>query len=371
MKKTVCILYGGKSQEHEVSRQSAASIYRHIDRDRQNVVCIGIDRDGTWHYQEAPAVDSDPARGEMLAITRGQATVSLVPGKGLFTGSGRLPVDIVFPVLHGPYGEDGTLQGLLEMLDLPYAGAGVLGSALSMDKEKAKTVWRMEGLPVVDWVTVRKDEFEGGSPGREAVLASAGQFGYPLFVKPVNAGSSVGVSKVKRPEDLPEALSAAFRFDARALVERAVEAREIECAVIGNGRPRAFPPGEIVPRHEFYSYDAKYLDPDGARLSIPADITAEVSQHVRDLAVEAYRSLAVEGFARVDLFLDRVSGRLYLNEINSIPGFTNISMFPRLCAAGGLEYRELINTLLDFGFERHALRSAVSFEYSRTSPGPS
>ncbi|MBN2354023.1 MAG: D-alanine--D-alanine ligase [Spirochaetales bacterium] len=370
MKKTVCILYGGRSQEHEVSRQSAASVYRHLNREKYVVMCIGLDRDGTWHYRETPAVDADPVRGDMLRISPEADTVSLVPGKGFFVGTGRLPIDFVFPVLHGTFGEDGTLQGLLEMMNLPYAGAGVLGSALSMDKEKAKTIWRERGLPVVDSVTVRKDEFETMPTGRDAALAAGGRLGFPLFVKPVGAGSSVGVSKVMNADELPAALAAAFLFDDRALVERAVEAREIECAVIGNERPRAFPPGEIVPRLEYYSYEAKYLDPEGARLSIPADIDESVSLEARNLAIEAYSSLSAEGFARVDLFLDKADGRLYLNEINSIPGFTNISMFPRLCAAGGLPYGALLDAIIEYGFNRHARRSAVSFDFARPSPEP-
>jgi D-alanine-D-alanine ligase len=364
MKKTVCLLYGGKSQEHEVSRQSAASIFAHIDRQRQDIVCVGIGRDGTWHYQETPVLDADPARGDMLRLTTGGQPVSLVPGKGFFTGSKPLPVDIVFPVLHGPFGEDGTLQGLLEMAGVPYAGAGVLGSALAMDKEKAKQVWREQGLPVVDSETVYKAEFRDDPRHRSSALdAAARRFGFPLFVKPVTAGSSVGVAKVGRPQDLAAALEQAFRFDDRALVERAVAAREIECAVIGNERLRVFPPGEIIPAHEYYSYEAKYLDPDGARLDIPAEIPAAVAARAMELAGRAYRCLALEGFARVDLFLDRTSGKLFVNEINSIPGFTNISMFPRLCAAGGLPYRELINTLLDFGYERHARRSELSYDF--------
>ncbi len=366
MKKTICILYGGKSQEHEVSRQSAASVFRHLSRDAYDVICVGIGRDGIWRYQETPSVEIDPARGEMLRIIPRPEAVSLIPGKGFFIGAARLPVDFVFPVLHGPFGEDGTLQGLLEMMDLPYAGAGVPGSALAMDKEKAKTIWRQSGLPVVESATVRKEEFEA-SPA--VVDASASRLGFPLFVKPVGAGSSVGVSKVASAADLPAALEAAFRFDDRALVERAVEAREIECAVIGNERPRAFPPGEIVPRAGYYSYEAKYLDPDGARLSIPADIPESLSRRVRDLAVEAYASLSIEGFARVDLFLDRMDGRLYLNEVNSIPGFTNISMFPRLCAAGGLPYPDLLEAIIRYGLERHRRRSAVSFEFSHPAPG--
>jgi D-alanine-D-alanine ligase len=367
VKQTVGILYGGKSQEHEVSRQSAASIWRFIDHDKYNVVCIGIERDGTWHWQETAVVESHPARGEMLAIVSRTEPVAIVPGRGLSCGSRQLRVDVVFPILHGPFGEDGTVQGLLEMAGIAYAGAGVLGSALAMDKARAKIIWRAAGLPVVDWLTADRREFLEDDGYRTKVLkAAAEQFGFPLFVKPVNAGSSVGVGKVLRAEDLTTAMEAAFKFDGQVLVERAIDAREIECAVIGNEHPRVFPPGEIIPHHDYYSYEAKYLDPDGARPSIPADLNPTLSQQARDLALRAYRCLGLEGFSRVDLFLDRTSSCWYVNEINSIPGFTNISMFPRLCEAGGLTYRDLINTLIELAFDKLKRRDANSYQFTST-----
>jgi D-alanine-D-alanine ligase len=363
LKKTVCILYGGKSQEHEVSCQSAASVHHYINKDQFLVIVIGIEQDGTWHFQEEVKSISDPARGEMLVITRQTDPVSLLPGRGIFYKGKKLPVDIVFPVLHGQFGEDGTLQGLLEMLDLAYVGAGVLGSALSMDKEKIKRVWREEGLPVVDFTVIHKtDYFSTSQKQREIIESIEKQFSYPLFVKPSCAGSSVGVAKVVSGETLPQALEQAFHYDLKVLVERAVPAREIECAVIGNDQPRAFVPGEIIPRHSFYSYEAKYLDPNGAELSIPAQIPEHLSKRVMELAVRAYRSAEVAGFSRVDLFLDQKTDELWLNEINTIPGFTNISMFPRLCAAGGLSYEALLAALIEYGFERFRKRSTVSYQ---------
>jgi D-alanine-D-alanine ligase len=263
--------------------------------------------------------------------------------------------DVVFPVLHGTYGEDGTVQGLLELADIAYVGPGTLGSAIGMDKDVAKRLLAQAGILVVPWRLVSAREF---SRERAAALARAAELGFPVFVKPANAGSSVGVSKVTSAAELEPALRAALGFDSKVLVEAAVNAREIECAVLGNDDPQASVPAEIVVHHKdgFYSYDAKYVDADGADAKIPADLPPELTERVRKLAVETFRCLELAGMARVDFFLDRHSGALYVNEVNTIPGFTAISMYPKLWEASGVSQKELIARLIDLAIERRTER---------------
>ena len=349
----VCLLFGGKSGEHEVSCRSAASVARNLDPDRYQVLLVGIDQDGVWHHQEHGRFVPE-AYGERLEIVPASRPMAVIPGRGLEVGGAPLPVDVVFPVLHGSFGEDGTVQGLLELAELPYVGAGVLGSSLCMDKEKTKQLWREAGLPVVDSLVLR----DASAP---ALRGAMDRFGFPVFVKPVCAGSSVGISRVAAAQDLTAALREAFRYDTRVMIEPAVDAREIECAVLGNEQPEAFPPGEIVPAHEFYSYEAKYVDPEGARLEIPADLPADLQKQVRTLAVQAFLQVQASGKARVDCFLERNSNRVYLNEINTIPGFTNISMYPKMCEAAGIPYAALLNRLIELGVERHERRRGLRF----------
>ncbi len=360
MSKTrVGLLYGGKSGEHEVSQRSAASVLARLDPARYEVVLIGIDLDGVWHLQEETSLRSLPGQGDCLEVSRTEPPVAVLPGLGLWRGGGPIPLDIVFPVLHGSFGEDGTVQGLLELAGLPYVGAGVLGSALAMDKEKAKQVWRQAGLPVVDFLTLRDR-----SPASLRTAAQA--FGFPLFVKPAAAGSSVGIHRVERPEELDGALADAFRYSTKVLVEPAVDAREIECAVLGNGEPTAFAPGEVIPRnHAFYDYEAKYLDPDGAALVIPARLDPPAREEVRRLAVEACRAVEVCGMARVDFFLEKRTGRLFLNEINTLPGFTSISMYPKMCEAAGIPYPRLLDRLIELGMESHETRNGILYRFTR------
>ncbi|MBN2551422.1 MAG: D-alanine--D-alanine ligase, partial [Spirochaetales bacterium] len=265
-----------------------------------------------------------------------------------------IDADVVFPVLHGTFGEDGTVQGLLETADLAYVGAGVLASSVAMDKEKTKELWRQSGLPVVDFVVVRDD-------CARSVAAVLERLSPPLFVKPVTAGSSVGVSKVHDRDELQPAIAEALRYDLKAMAEPAIKGREIECAVLGNESPLAFTPGEILPAHEFYSYEAKYVDPDGAELKLPADLPDPVSREIRRVAVAAFRAIECSGMARVDFFLQEGSGRILLNEINTIPGFTNISMYPKMCEADGLSYPELLDRLIDLGTERHRRRRSLRY----------
>ncbi len=360
----ILVLYGGKSGEHEVSLRSAASVVRNLDAGH-HLLLAGIDRDGTFYLQPEDAADQARRSDGPLEILRDPAAVlSVVPGRGMSLEGGILDLDIVFPVLHGSFGEDGIPQGLLEAASLPYVGSGVLGSALSMDKDKIKRVWKEAGLPVVPWLSFHKEDFENNPVAEEAFLnAVEKKLGFPVFVKPSGIGSSVGITKVHQRHGLSEALKTAFQFDTKAMVEKAVNAREIECSVLGNHGVRVFTPGEIVPSHEFYSYEAKYIDPDGARLLIPAELDTDEIAAIKNIAAQAYRLAEAEGMARVDFFLDRDTEKLFLNEINTIPGFTSISMFPRMCAYDGMSYPELLETLLQLGLKRHRMRKLLRFSY--------
>jgi len=362
MEKTICVLYGGKSGEHEVSRQSAASIVKYLDRDKYDIFAIGITKDNVWFLQNEMIVEEHPERGDYLAIKENKNTVSIKPGEGIFIDDKKLPIDIVFPVLHGTYGEDGTMQGFLEIVGLPYIGAGVLASALAMDKEKAKMQWQSNGLPVLDYIIIFKNQFLAMKDSYRELLKSINdKLNYPVFVKPASLGSSVGVKKVNESKDLIEALNNAFCFDKKVIIEQGIEAREIECSVIGNDDPQAFPPGEVIPNHEYYSYEAKYLDPKGAILQIPAQIPYDIKEKIMQISVTAYKCAEVSGLARVDLFYEKNSFKLYLNEINTMPGFTHISMFPRMCAAAGLSFTNLLDTLIDLGLKRFQERSNLSY----------
>jgi D-alanine-D-alanine ligase len=355
---TICILYGGRSGEHEVSLRSAASVAKSLDPSKYHVIAIGIDKAGRWHRQEEIRLRSTKDQGEVLLLTPSTRPVSVVPSDGIHDGSERLPIDCVFPVLHGTFGEDGTVQGLLEIAGLPYVGAGVLGSAASMDKETSKRLWRDHRLPIVEFHVV--DRASGPAERR----AAAEGLGWPVFVKPCAAGSSLGAARAADDAALDAALDEALRYDTRALVERCIEGRELECAVIGNARPRAFPPGEVVPSetHGFYDYDAKYTDPRGARLLTAAALDDGVRQAVMRMAEAAYGAVRCEGMARVDFFLEHATGKVFVNEINTIPGFTSISMFPRMCEASGLSYPRLLDSLVELALAREKERKTIRFE---------
>jgi D-alanine-D-alanine ligase len=349
---TICLLFGGKSGEHEVSCRSAASVARNLDPKRYRVTLVGIDHQGIWYLQREPRF-VPTSYGETLEVVDSQP-VFVAPGAGLLAGSERLEVDVVFPVLHGTFGEDGTIQGLLEVADLPYVGAGVMASAVAMDKEKTKELWRQAALPVVEHLALR----DTAEAGLRAVLE---HFPLPVFVKPAVGGSSVGISKVKSEKELAPAVTEAFRYAAKVLVEPAIEARELECAVLGNEQPVAFPPGEIIPSHEFYSYEAKYVDPQGASLQLPAILPQAVQARVMDLAVEAFQVISAAGMARVDFFFERASERIFINEINTIPGFTNISMYPKMCESAGLRYPHLLDRLVELALERHNRQRSLRY----------
>lgn len=361
----VGILFGGRSGEHEVSLLSAASVYRHLDRERFDTLLIGIDYDGRWYYQESPSFDKET--GGLELISKKENLIHVAPGEGLFLSGEKLAVDIVFPVLHGTYGEDGTVQSLLEIAGLPYVGAGVLASALGMDKTMVKRVWMQLGLPTVEFLEIRRERF--GDPDRRDELLGEieRRFSYPLFVKPARCGSSVGVSRAESRSELIAAAAAAFEYDTKLLVEPEVTGQEVECSVVGNEEARSFSVGEIVPHHSFYDYEAKYLDPDGAELRIPAALDDELREEVRELALRAYRAADTEGFARLDFFVT-AEKRVLLNEINTIPGFTSISMFPKLCEASGLMYKDLISRLIELGFARFELRKSLRFTSDHRRP---
>jgi D-alanine-D-alanine ligase len=355
-KRRVAVLFGGRSAEHEISCISARSVIDALDPATNEVIPIGITRDGRWHVLDGPP--ALPAEtGRLPEVTGASGTAAdLVEGEGashelaLADGS-RERIDVVFPVLHGPFGEDGATQGLLELAGVPYVGAGVLGSALGMDKAVQKVLFADAGLPVVPHQVVTEPAWREDP---EMVRARAEELGYPVFTKPATLGSSVGITKAHDAGELDGGMDEAFRYARKALLERAIEPiREIECAVLGNDDPVASIAGEIRPQgHEFYDYDAKYLDEDGARLVIPAEIPDGLMGRVQRMAVTAFRAVECAGMARVDFFL-RGDDELWLNEINTIPGFTSISMYPKLWAASGVPYPELVDRLLELAIERN------------------
>ncbi len=364
---TVGVLFGGRSGEHEVSRCSAASVVKCLDRKKYDVIAIGIDKDGRWYVQDEPEIIDDPSFGRVLSIHKtGNWFVNHYErgGKLFLTDadSGReITVDVVFPVVHGTFCEDGTLQGLLELAMVPYVGADVAGSAIGMDKDAAKRLLRDSGIPVVPWKMYKKTEWLESS---ENILEEIiGDIGFPCFIKPCNTGSSVGIEKVKGEDRLRSAIDNSFQWDNTILVEQGINAREIEFSVLGNEKPEVSVPGEIRPKHEFYSYEAKYLDSQGAELIIPAEIDEKLSLTMRDAARAAYLTLNCSGMARIDFFLDRESDNFFLNEINTLPGFTSISMYPKLWDQTGLKYPDLLDRLIELAFDRKQKKESIRTEF--------
>lgn len=356
-RRRVGLLYGGQSGEHEISVRSARSVAAELDRSRFDLIPIGIDRGGKWYVSPVPEVPADtavrPGHGREVTPARGEGgACRLLPAVG---GPALAEVDVIFPVLHGPHGEDGTIQGLCEVFGVPCVGAGVLGSAVGMDKEVHKRLLRDAGLPIVPFAAVTLAEWRRGPA---VVIDRLAALGETLFVKPANLGSSVGISKARGRTQWADALALAFRYDRKAVVEVAVDAREIECAVLGNDEPRVSIAGEIVPGEEFYSYDDKYAASSTAELLIPAPLTVQQRQQVAAMAIEAYQVLGLRGMARIDFFLERSTGAFYVNEPNTIPGFTSISMYPKLWAASGLAYADLIERLIELAVEEYATRPA-------------
>ncbi len=390
----VGVLFGGRSGEHEVSLLSAASVLNAIDKDKYEVVPIGITKEGRWLTAEHAerllagkhegrhlrAGDPEATPGAAV-LEKGEAVV--VPPEPVHRERGLVPfqsdaqvlarrasdrainVDVIFPVLHGTFGEDGTIQGLLELADIPYVGAGVLGSAAGMDKDIMKSLFRAAGLPIVKHVTFLRSEWEA-NPKKVKKLVEK-KLKYPVFVKPANLGSSVGITKAHDGKELPGCIEEAAKFDRKIIVEEGVggkkkKAREIECSVLGNDQPEASVPGEIVPMKEFYDYAAKYLD-EGSELVIPAKLTKPETKKVKELAIGAFKAVDCSGLARVDFLMDPKTRKIYLNEINTMPGFTAISMYPKLWAATGLSYSDLIHRLIQLGLERHSEK--MKNQYSR------
>jgi D-alanine-D-alanine ligase len=392
----VGILFGGRSGEHEVSLLSAASVFNAIDKKKYEVVPIGITKEGRWvtaadaerllhgkveDHKHLRAGDPEATPGAAV-LAKGESVVvppepqrhgSIMPfetDKSSHALTRRaadraIDVDVIFPVLHGTFGEDGTIQGLLELADMPYVGAGVLGSAAGMDKDIMKALFRAAGLPIVKHVTFLRNEWEANAKKAEKLVES--KLKYPVFVKPANLGSSVGISKARDRKQLGPAIDEAAKFDRKIVIEQGVggrkqKAREIECSVLGNDQPQASLPGEIVPSTEFYDYNAKYLD-EGSQLIIPAKLSKAETKEVQRLAIGAFKAVDCAGLARVDFLMEPKSRKIYLNEINTMPGFTAISMYPKLWAASGVSYSDLIGRLIQFGLERHGEKKKN--QYSR------
>lgn len=366
----VGVIFGGRSGEHEVSLASAKSVMDAMHKDRYEIVPIGITKDGRWIASGDPMralASGDPEASQPAALLGDPSRRSLVQLEERDQALRAKPLselDVVFPVLHGPYGEDGTVQGLLELAGLPYVGAGVTASAVAMDKAIFKDVMRAHGLPLVDYAMVKRWAWEADP--NQVIVPIEDRFGYPVFTKPVNLGSSVGIMKCHDRAGLASGLREAARYDRKILVEPAVpQAREIEVSVLGNDEPIASVPGEIVPSREFYSYEAKYLDTgdDASELHIPASLSEELTAYVQDLAVRTYKAMDCAGMARVDFLLSGETGDLYVNEVNTIPGFTEISMYPKLWEASGIPYARLIDRLIDLALERHQEKARTETSY--------
>ncbi|RPH21883.1 D-alanine--D-alanine ligase [Buttiauxella warmboldiae] len=360
----VGIVFGGKSAEHEVSLQSAKNIVDAIDKSKFEVVLLGIDKQGQWHINDASSYLLNAENPALIALNRSGTNVAVVPGltenQLIDSSSAQLlpPVDVIFPIVHGTLGEDGSLQGMLRMANLPFVGSAVLGSAVSMDKDVTKRLLRDAGLNIAPFITLTR-----ANHNKTRFSEVEAKLGLPLFIKPANQGSSVGVSKVSHPEQYAAAVALAFEFDHKVVVENGIKGREIECAVLGNDEPQASTCGEVVVSHDFYSYDTKYIDDKGAQVVVPAAIPAEINDKIRQIAIRAYQTLECSGMARVDVFLTD-EGDVIINEINTLPGFTNISMYPKLWQASGLDYQTLITRLIELALERHrqdcALKSSIT-----------
>ena len=354
----VGVLFGGRSGEHEVSLASAAAIIRGLDPQKYEAVPIGITKEGHWLIGAgAQKMLPEVLRtGRRVVMSADPTESALMPIDGSAQGQ---KLDVVFPVIHGTFGEDGTMQGLLELAGLPFVGAGVLGSAIGMDKDVAKKLMQVAGIAVVPWIAVQRADWE--RQPKEIRRAIEKKFKYPVFVKPATLGSSVGMTKVHSRAELGPALDLAAEFAMKIMVERALSAREIEVSVLGNHDPRASLPGEIVPHREFYDYAAKYLE-EGTQLLIPAKLKKSEVKKVQSMAVTAFRALELSGMARVDFFIEKRGGKIFLNEVNTIPGFTSISMYPKLWEANGIPFRELISKLIDLALEQHREKARTKYQ---------
>ena len=350
-KLNVALIFGGKSGEHEVSLMSASSVYKHIDKDKYNVITIGITKEGRWLYCEGN--EENIKNGEWINIANKNVEINLVPcgnkEVGIIFEDGRVEkIDILFPVLHGPYGEDGKIQGLFEISEIPYVGCGVLSSSVGMDKLICKKVFTELGLPQVNYTDTNKWKFTNDSENELNNIES--KLNYPIFVKPANLGSSVGISKANNREELLNGINEALKYDSRIVLEQGIDAREIEVAVLGNNEVRASIAGEIKPAKDFYDYEDKYLD-GASTYDIPAKISEEDMNYIREKAIEAFKGIDGKGLSRVDFFKDKNSGEIFINEINTLPGFTNISMYPKMWEYTGLGYTVLIDELIKLAID--------------------
>jgi D-alanine-D-alanine ligase len=365
----VAIIFGGKSGEHEVSIVSATSVYKALDKDKYDVSLIGIDKEGRWLLPEDTQLLAQSSNPRLIKLNQEANSVAVVPFK---SQNALIPMssaqqktgafDVIIPILHGTYGEDGTIQGLLELAQIAYVGSGVLGSAVGMDKDVSRRLLAQAGIPVVPTISLKRHEFAKDPQG--TMKRTAEELGLPFFIKPANAGSSVGVHKIKSLDGALEKFNDAFSFDTKVLAEKSVAARELECSVLGNHEPKASIVGEIIPNHEFYTYEAKYLDENGADLKIPAvGLSKEMTEKIQKISIEAFKTLELRGMARVDFFLDRNTGELFLNEVNTIPGFTSISMYPKLWEASGLPYPKLLDELIRLAMELKQERNGLRTSY--------
>jgi D-alanine-D-alanine ligase len=354
----VAILFGGRSAEHEVSVISARNIAAAMDKNKYDVVSIGIDKHGRWLLDEGARLLRGAGQAQ-VKLQRGSGAAAVIPGAAqapVVRASSRAPlagVDIVFPVLHGPFGEDGTVQGLLKLANVPFVGAGVLGSAIGMDKDVMKRLLRDAKIPVAKFLV-----FERNPTGGIDFAAVKRALGVPLFIKPANLGSSVGISKASNEKQFAAAVKNAFLYDTKIVIEENIRGREIECSVLGNQTPIASVPGEIITRHDFYSYDAKYIDEKGARLVVPAELPRALARKIQELAIKTFKVLCCQGMARVDFFV-RDNRDVIVNEINTIPGFTQISMYPKLWEASGIPYPDLIDRLIQLALEKFRSESRL------------
>ncbi len=360
----VGLIFGGKSGEHEISLASAQSVARAIDRDKYEIALIGVTKEGRWligdhALKQLAAISPTPLLQGENGFKDGEPTRE-VNGQELIPRAANAvahsaplgEVDVAFPLIHGPFGEDGTIQGLLELVDMAYVGAGVAASAVGMDKALMKAIFRAHNLPTADWIVILRREWE--TQPEETIHRIEGAFGYPCFVKPANLGSSVGVTKARNWDELTQALTTAAQYDRKIIAERAIDGREIECSVLGNDEPIVSLPGEVAPKREFYDYAAKYDQAAGTDLIVPADLPPETTRQVQEIAIRAFRAIDGSGMARVDFFVERGTDRVLLNEINTIPGFTTVSMYPRMWEQSGIPYAELIDRLIQLALERHA-----------------
>ena len=349
----VGILFGGKSAEHEVSLQSAKNVVEAIDKEKYEVVLIGIDKQGRWYLNDESHFLLNSENPKLISLNKSNKNVALVTGKNgereivsVTDQTSFGAIDVVFPILHGTFGEDGTVQGLLKLANVPFVGAGVLGSSVAMDKDVMKRLLRDADIPIGKFLTFDRSSIETAN-----FKEIEKQLGLPLFVKPANLGSSVGIHKAHTQTELEEAVKDAFNYDTKILIEEFIDGREIECSVLGNEDPIASVPGEIIPQHEFYSYEAKYIDEQGALLEIPAKLPKDLVKEIQELSIKAFQALCCEGMARVDIFLSK-DNKVFLNEINTIPGFTKISMYPKLWEVSGIPYSDLIDKLIQLAIER-------------------